>query len=41
MAAGHRFDVVIVKPGHGVGGDATGAPDKAISYTGAETMARF
>jgi hypothetical protein len=41
MAAGHRFDVVIVKAGHGVGGEATGAPDRAIHYTGAEIKARF
>jgi len=41
MAAGHRFDVVIVKAGHGVGGEVTGAPDKVIHYTGAEITARF
>jgi hypothetical protein len=33
--------VVIVKAGHGVGGDATGAPDKVIHYTGAPTEAKF
>jgi hypothetical protein len=32
---------VIVKAGHGVGGEATGAPDKAIPYTGAQIEAKF
>ena len=35
MAAGHTFNVVIVSPGHGVGPDATAAPDKTIRSSGA------
>ena len=41
MAAGHTFNVVIVSASHGVGGDATGAPDKTIQYTGASVDVRF
>jgi alpha-D-xyloside xylohydrolase len=41
MAAGHTFNVVMVSAGHGVGGDATAAPDKTIQYTGARVEARF
>ena len=41
MAAGHEFNVVIVSAGHGVGGDATGSPDKTIQYSGAEARAAF
>ncbi len=41
MPAGHDFNVVIVSAGHGVGGDATASPEKAIHYTGAETLAKF
>jgi alpha-D-xyloside xylohydrolase len=41
MAQGHRFNVVIVSSGHGVGGDATASPDKTIQYTGAGVETRF
>ncbi|MGB7264379.1 MAG: TIM-barrel domain-containing protein, partial [Terracidiphilus sp.] len=41
MRTGHTFDVVIVSPGHGVGGDATAAPDKSIQYSGASIEAKF
>jgi alpha-D-xyloside xylohydrolase len=41
MAAGHTFNVVIVTGGHGIGGEITTAPDKAILYTGAKTAATF
>jgi alpha-D-xyloside xylohydrolase len=39
--AGHTFNVVIVSPGHGVGGDVTATPDRAIHYTGTRTEAKF
>jgi alpha-D-xyloside xylohydrolase len=41
MAQEHTFHVVIVSAGHGVGGDATAAPDKTIQYTGASVEAQF
>jgi len=41
MAASHTFNVVIVSEGHGVGGDATAAPDKTIQYSGTAVSARF
>jgi alpha-D-xyloside xylohydrolase len=41
MAAKHTFHVVIVKPGHGVGGDTTAAPDKAVEYVGDKTVVKF
>ena len=41
MSAGHTFNVVIVSPGHGVGGDVTAAPDKTIHYSGASIEASF
>jgi alpha-D-xyloside xylohydrolase len=41
MAAGHTFNVVIVASGHGVGGEATDAPDKVIQYSGAKIVERF
>jgi alpha-D-xyloside xylohydrolase len=41
MPARHTFNVVIVAAGHGVGGDATAAPDKVIDYSGAEARASF
>ena len=41
MPARHTFNVVIVSAGHGVGGDATAAPDKTIEYSGTEARARF
>ena len=41
MAAGHTFNVVIVTAGHGVGAEATAAPDKTVSYSGAKTAAKF
>ena len=41
MAADHTFDVVIVAPGHGVGGDVTAAPDRVIHYSGTRTEAKF
>jgi alpha-D-xyloside xylohydrolase len=41
MPAGHTFNVVMVSSGHGVGPDATAAPDKTINYTGSKTEAKF
>jgi alpha-D-xyloside xylohydrolase len=41
MAAGHVFNVVMVSAGHGVGGDATAAPDKTMQYSGARIEASF
>ena len=41
MPASHTFNVVIVKSGHGVGGDATEKPDKTISYSGTSVQAKF
>jgi hypothetical protein len=41
MPAGHTFNVVMVSSGHGVGPDATVAPDKTIQYTGSKTEAKF
>jgi alpha-D-xyloside xylohydrolase len=41
MAAGHTFNVVIVVSGHGVGGEITNAPDKAIQYKGTKVAASF
>jgi alpha-D-xyloside xylohydrolase len=41
MAAGHTFNVVIVRSGHGVGGDVTDLPDKAIQYAGAKITAKL
>jgi alpha-D-xyloside xylohydrolase len=41
MAAKHTFDVVIVSPGHGVGGDPTAKPDQTIHYSGAEAKVRL
>ncbi|MGA2086198.1 MAG: TIM-barrel domain-containing protein, partial [Terracidiphilus sp.] len=41
MAAGHTFNVVIVRSGHGVGGEVTDLPDKAIQYAGAKIEAKL
>jgi alpha-D-xyloside xylohydrolase len=41
MPAGHTFNVVIVSEDHGVGGEATAAPDKTIQYSGARIEAKF
>jgi hypothetical protein len=41
MASGHTFNVVVVTAGHGVGADATPAPDKTVSYSGEKTAAKF
>jgi alpha-D-xyloside xylohydrolase len=41
MPAGHTFNVVMVSSGHGVGPDATAAPDKTIQYEGSKTEAKF
>ena len=41
MKAEHTFNVVMVAVGHGVGGDATAAPDRTIHYSGAEAQAKF
>jgi len=41
MPAGHTFNVVIVSAGHGVGGDVTATPDKAVHYSGATIETRF
>jgi alpha-D-xyloside xylohydrolase len=41
MAAGHTFNVVIVSSSHGVGGEVTASPDKAIQYQGAAVAEKF
>jgi alpha-D-xyloside xylohydrolase len=41
MAAGHTFNVVIVRSGHGIGGEVTDLPDKAIQYAGAKIAAKL
>jgi alpha-D-xyloside xylohydrolase len=41
MPAEHTFNVVIVSTGHGVGGEATESPDKAIHYSGAQVEESF
>ncbi|MDR3793245.1 MAG: glycoside hydrolase family 31 protein [Terracidiphilus sp.] len=41
MAAGHIFNVVLVREGHGVGETITALPDKAIKYTGAVVEVKF
>jgi hypothetical protein len=41
MTAGHTFNVVIVTGGHGVGGETTEVPDKAIQYKRAKIAASF
>jgi alpha-D-xyloside xylohydrolase len=41
MAAGHTFNVVIVASGHGVGGEVTDAPDKAVQYAGTKVSVKF
>lgn len=41
MAAGHTFNVVIVRSGHGVGSEVTDLPDKAIQYAGAKIAAKL
>lgn len=41
IAPWHTFNVVIVAPGHGIGGGATVRPDKTIAYKGTRIEARF
>ncbi|MFP5206956.1 MAG: DUF5110 domain-containing protein, partial [Acidobacteriota bacterium] len=41
MAPGHTFEVVLVAPGHGIGGGATANPDKTITYSGTRIEAKF
>jgi alpha-D-xyloside xylohydrolase len=41
MAPGHTFNVAIVTAGHGVGGETTATPDKAIQYKGTKIAAKF
>jgi hypothetical protein len=41
MTTDHRFNVVIVSAGHGVGQDATANPGKVVHYTGLKTGTRF
>jgi alpha-D-xyloside xylohydrolase len=41
MTVSHTFNVVIVSPGHGAGGDVTPAPDKSIRYSGASIEVKF
>jgi alpha-D-xyloside xylohydrolase len=41
MLQDHTFNVVMVSAGHGVGPDATAAPDKTIHYTGSKAEAKF
>lgn len=41
MPATHTFNVVIVRAGHGVGGDATTNPDRKIEYSGAKSEVSF
>jgi len=33
MPAGQTFNIVVVKAGHGIGGEVTEAPDRVIHYT--------
>ena len=35
MLANRTFHVVLVKDGHGTGGDTTQQPDKTVQYSGA------
>jgi alpha-D-xyloside xylohydrolase len=41
MSATHTFNVVIVRAGHGTGGDASETPDRKIAYSGAKLEERF
>ena len=41
MPREHRFNVVLVGPGHGVGGEATAAPDKVIRFDGTSVTQKF
>jgi len=41
MSSGHTFDVVIVSAGHGVGGETTASPDKALQYSGSSISVQF
>lgn len=41
MPPDHTFNVVMVSSGHGVGPDATAAPDKTIHYAGSKTSTKF
>ena len=41
MKPGHTFNVVVVKANHGVGPDATAAPDQVIQYQGEKITARL
>lgn len=41
MPEKHTFNVVIVKAGHGTGGDVTAKADRTVSYTGAAATVRF
>ena len=40
MVKQRTFRVVVVRPGHGVGVDATGKPDLVVSYRGVATVYR-
>ena len=41
MPQEHRFNVVLVGSGHGVGGEVTDAPDKVVPYNGTSVMLKF
>jgi alpha-D-xyloside xylohydrolase len=41
MAKEHRFNVVLVRPGHGVGGGVTEAADKAVRFDGSSVALKF
>jgi alpha-D-xyloside xylohydrolase len=41
MNPDHTFDVVIVAPGHGVGGEPTANPDKTVHYGGSAAEVKF
>ncbi|HEY1650087.1 MAG TPA: TIM-barrel domain-containing protein [Terracidiphilus sp.] len=41
MSSTHTFNVVIVRAGHGTGGDVSETPDRKIAYSGAKLDARF
>jgi alpha-D-xyloside xylohydrolase len=41
MPQEHRFNVVLVGPGHGVGGEVTEAPDKVVRFDGTSVTLKF
>jgi alpha-D-xyloside xylohydrolase len=41
MPQEHRFNVVLVGPGHGVGGEVTEGPDKVVRFDGTSVTLKF